>query len=82
MGLHDLFGLVGVVLVMAMYILLQTGRTTAEQPAFSVGNALGSALILFSLAHEFNFAAALIEVFWLLISLYGIWRSLRLRRTG
>lgn len=82
MGLHDVVGLAGVALVMAMYVLLQTGRTTAARPSFSVGNAVGSALILYSLAFDFNFSAALIEVFWLLISLYGIWRALRARRTG
>lgn len=82
MGLHDVVGMVGVALVMVMYILLQTGRTTAERPSFSIGNAVGSALILYSLAFDFNFAAALIEVFWLLISLYGIWRALRMKRSG
>ncbi|MPY72742.1 MAG: hypothetical protein GEU87_00635 [Alphaproteobacteria bacterium] len=82
MGLHDVVGMVGVALVMVMYILLQTGRTTAERPSFSIGNAVGSALILYSLAFDFNFAAALIEVFWLLISLYGLWRALRMKRSG
>lgn len=82
MGLHDVVGMAGVALIMAMYILLQTGRTTAARPSFSIGNAIGSALILYSLAFDFNFSAALIEVFWLLISLYGIWRALRARRAG
>jgi len=80
--LHDLLGLVGVALIVVMYVLLQTGRTAADRPSFSVGNAAGSGLILISLAYDFNFAAALIEVFWLLISLFGLWRALRLRRAG
>ena len=65
MSLHDVVGLAGVALIMAMYVLLQTGRTSAARPSFSIGNAVGSALILYSLAFDFNFAAALIEVFWL-----------------
>jgi hypothetical protein len=81
MSLHDVVGLAGVALIMAMYVLLQTGRTSAARPSFSIGNAVGSALILYSLAFDFNFSAALIEVFWLLISLYGIWRSLRVKRS-
>ena len=81
MSLHDVVGLAGVALIVVMYVLLQTGRTTAERPSFSVGNAVGSALILYSLAFDFNFAAALIEVFWLLISLYGLWRAMRMNRS-
>jgi hypothetical protein len=81
MSLHDVVGLAGVALIMAMYVLLQTGRTSAARPSFSIGNAVGSALILYSLAFDFNFSVALIEVFWLLISLYGIWRSLRVKRS-
>jgi hypothetical protein len=82
MTFHDLLGTLGVGLIVVMYVLLQTGRTTAARPSFSVGNAAGSGLILFSLAYDFNFAAALVEVFWLLVSLYGVWRCLRLRRAG
>jgi hypothetical protein len=82
MALHDAVGMVGVGLIMLMYILLQTGRTTADRPSFSAGNAAGAAMILYSLAFDFNFSAALIEGLWLLISLYGVWRSLRLRRQG
>jgi hypothetical protein len=82
MTLHDLMGLVGVALIIVMYVLLQTGRTTAERPSFSIGNAVGSGLILVSLAYEFNFAAALVEVFWLLVSLFGLWRALRLRQAS
>jgi hypothetical protein len=81
MSLHDVVGLAGVALIMAMYVLLQTGRTSAARPSFSIGNAVGSALILYSLTFDFNFSAALIEVFWLLISLYGIWRAMRMKRS-
>ncbi|NKB60333.1 MAG: hypothetical protein GKS00_28840 [Alphaproteobacteria bacterium] len=60
-----------------MYLLLQSGRIAATRPLFSILNALGSALILISLAYEFNLAAALVEVFWLAISLYGLVRTMR-----
>jgi hypothetical protein len=82
MALHDAVGMVGVGLIMLMYILLQTGRTGADRPSFSAGNAAGAAMILYSLAFDFNLAAVVVEGFWLLISLYGMWRSLRLRRPG
>jgi hypothetical protein len=33
-----------------------------------------------SLAFDFNLSAAVVEGFWLVLSLYGLFRSLRLRR--
>jgi hypothetical protein len=76
MAFHDIFGMLGVTFIVVMYLLLQTGRIDPARPAFSIFNALGAALILLSLAFEFNLAAALIEGFWLLISLYGLGRAL------
>lgn len=77
MTIFDALGLVGVSLIVVAYILLQTRRVTAENPWFSVANAAGSALVLVSLWFEFNLAAAVVEIFWLIVSLYGLWRSLR-----
>lgn len=81
MGFHDIFGMLGVALIVAMYLLLQTGRIDPARPAFSILNALGAGLVLVSLAFDFNLAAVLIEGFWLLISLYGLGRALQRRGT-
>ena len=40
-------------------------------------NALGALMILFSLAFDFNFGAALMEGFWLLVSGLGLYRYAR-----
>lgn len=77
MEFHDIVGAVGVALVIGMYFMLQSGRIEASRPIFSILNAVGSALILISLAYAFNLAAALVEVFWLGISLYGLVRTMR-----
>ena len=79
MAFHEIFGMFGVALIVAMYLLLQTGRIDPDRPVFSVLNALGAGLVLASLAFDFNLAAAVIEGFWLLISLYGLGRALRRR---
>ena len=73
---YDVIGLVGVGLIVVAYILLQAGRVDARNPWFSVVNAVGSGLVLVSLWFEFNLAAAVVEGFWLVVSLYGLWRSL------
>jgi uncharacterized membrane protein YfcA len=77
---HDVLGNIGVVLVLLLYMLLQTERIRATSPAFSVANAVGALLILVSLSQEFNLSAFVIEAAWLLISLYGLVRVLFLKK--
>ncbi len=73
-GWHDMFGNVGVVLVLAAYLLVQLQRLSAIQPPYLIANALGALLILASLMNEFNLSAFVIEAAWLLISAYGLVR--------
>lgn len=78
--LHNGVGLAGTGLILLAYALIQTGRMRAENPAYSVINGAGAAMILFSLIFEFNLAAFVMEVFWLLISAFGLYRGLRARQ--
>ena len=71
---HDVAGTTGVILIVVSYFLLQTGRMRSNSLTYSVSNAVGAALILFSLYFEFNVSAFLVEFFWLLISIVGIVR--------
>lgn len=74
---HNLVGMIGVTLILVSYLLLQTGRMRASQPQYSLANAAGAALVLISLMYDFNLSAVIVESFWLLISLYGLWRARR-----
>lgn len=69
---YDLVGSIGVGIIILTYILLQTERLKSESLAYSIFNALGSGLIAFSLVYSFNLAAFIVEILWLIISLYGI----------
>ncbi len=69
---HDVVGTVGVVLVLAAYLLLQLERLRSDSVWFSFVNALGSGMILVSLTQAFNFSAFVIEVCWIVISVYGM----------
>jgi len=73
-GWHDLLGIIGVVLIIATYMLLQLEKLSATSFLYSATNGLGASLILVSLIYEFNLSAFIIEAFWLLISTYGIVR--------
>lgn len=73
-GWHDALGNIGVATILIAYAMLQRGRLTVSDWGFSAANAIGSALILISLAIDFNLSAAIVEAAWLLISLFGLWQ--------
>ena len=69
---YDFVGSIGVGVIILTYILLQLGKIRSEQIVYSLLNALGASLIIFSLFYNFNFSAFIVEFFWVLISIYGI----------
>lgn len=71
---YDLIGSIGVGIIIFTYILLQTEKLKSESLAYSALNAFGAGLIAFSLIFNFNFSAFIVELFWVLISIYGIAR--------
>ncbi len=73
-GWHDLLGIIGVVSIVATYMLLQLEKQFSTSFLYSAANGLGASLILASLIYDFNLSAFIIEAFWLLISIYGIVR--------
>ena len=74
---HDFFGNLGVLLIIGSYFWMQIGRISGQSTVYSLVNAIGAALVLISLYYEFNLSAALIESFWLLISLLGLFLGRR-----
>jgi len=74
---HDVAGNIGVAFILITYLLLQLGKIRSEALIYSVCNAIGAGLVLLSLYYEFNLSAFIIEGFWVLISLIGIWKALR-----
>jgi len=78
--LFDLGGFIGVLLIVMAYLLLQLDKLPSSSLSFSLLNAVGSLLIMFSLVFKFNASAFLIEVFWFLISLLGLTKWLISRR--
>ena len=75
-GLLDFLGNIGVLILMTAYLLLQLNKLS-NGLLYSILNAVGAGLIVVSLLTNFNLSAFLMEVFWVLISLLGIYRHLR-----
>ena len=78
---EDGVGMLGAALIVAAYWLLQVDRLDSRSLSFSVVNGLGASGILFSLFFNFNLSAFAIESFWLAISIYGVFRAMRLRKS-
>jgi len=74
---YDILGTLGVGVIIIAYVLLQIERIRSEQVMYSLLNAIGALLILISLYYSFNLPSFIVEFFWLLISLFGIARTLR-----
>lgn len=72
----DLVGNIGSALIISTYFLLQVGLIGAKNLWYSLLNFTGAIAITISLIYEFNLSAFIIEVFWILISLVGIFRYL------
>jgi hypothetical protein len=70
-------GLAGTLLVLLAFFLLQAGKLHGNRPIYQTMNAVGAAAIIVSLCYEFNLASMLLEIAWLLISIYGLVRGIR-----
>ncbi len=73
----NIIGLTGVGLILLAYFLLQTGRLSARHIYYSLLNLVGAIMHLYSLIYFLNLASVVIEIFWVVISLYGVWAALR-----
>ncbi|MBN2412505.1 hypothetical protein JXQ31_12520 [candidate division KSB1 bacterium] len=80
LSFYTIIGLPGVFLILLCYFLLQTEKMDATGFLYSFLNLIGAFLILFSLLFAWNLSAALIEVFWIIISFLGIIRYLKRSR--
>ena len=69
---YDIIGSIGVGIIILTYIALQLGKIKSDALLYSLLNAVGASLIIFSLVFNFNFSAFIVEFFWMLISIYGI----------
>ncbi len=77
---RDFLGFLGDGIIIVTYVMLQAEKLASENALYSLLNAVGASLIILSLIYKFNFAAFIVEFFWVLVSLYGLARYLQRRR--
>ena len=74
-SIPDVIGLIGVGLILLTYGLLTLERMDPKGWRYSAGNGIGAVLILISLFYSFNLASFVIEIAWLAISAFGLWKA-------
>jgi paired small multidrug resistance pump len=77
---YDWVGMLGTLLVVGSYFLLQSHRLSGTGLPYQLINITGSSCILVSLAGGFNLAVCMLQLTWIVISVYGIARGWRQRR--
>ena len=79
---YDWIGLLGTLMVLAAFFLLQAGRLSGTGITYQLLNLLGAGGVLVSLLGQFNVSVFFLELAWMLISAYGIARSFKARGTA
>lgn len=75
MTLPDAVGLLGVALYVAAYAGLQLGLLGLADVRYTVLNAVGGLAVIFSLVYNFNLAAFVTQVLWLVFTIVGYLRA-------
>ena len=78
-NLFEAIGVTGFALYVMNYTLLTFHRITSHSSAYFIINLAASSMVLIGLTHSFNLASALIQLFWIVISITAI--ALRLHPT-
>lgn len=70
----DAIGLAGVLAILLAYALTIAGRLDAIRPPALLLNLFGAIAILVSLYGAFNLSAAVMEIAWAAVALFGLLR--------
>jgi|TARA_R110000851_G_scaffold84071_3_gene183561 hypothetical protein len=68
----DIIGYIGVALLVVTYAMLQLDKIDPKGFWYSFNNMIVAMLVTVSLLYTMNKASMVIEVFWFIISAYGI----------
>lgn len=74
-------GTFGVAMILVAYWLLQVEKMSSSGITYSMLNLVGSVFMLISLFRFWNLPSVIIEVFWIGISIYGILKYFKKKKT-
>lgn len=76
-SISDAVGNVGVAILMTTFLLLQVGRIKVESLKYNLLNGSAAALLLINLLFKPNLSGIIIEIWWLVLSVYGFMKVKR-----
>ncbi len=76
MDIYEIIGNIGVISMLAAYVLLQKEKISAHGAWYLGVNLLGAILVIISLLVHWNLPAFLLEAAWALITLYAMFTHL------
>jgi len=79
---YDILGFLGAVAIVAAYFGNMCGLFSSTGLVYPLLNLAGAGLIFYSLLWDWNFSAAVMEGFWMAISIYGLIKFFRAGRAG
>ena len=82
MDIFQWLGFAGMVFIVWAYLILQMGKHTINSLHYQLLNLIGAVLLLISLFVHFNLGSFLIEVFWIGITVYGLYKIWREKKLG
>ncbi len=78
---YEAIGVIGFILYVGNYALLTFNKLNSEDAMYFILNWVAATCVLIGLMSSFNLASALIQVFWIAISSWGIFIRFS-RRSG
>jgi len=82
LDIFQIIGFVGMVCIVYAYLLLQINKIDQKSLKFQLINLVGAILLLISLCVHFNLGSFIIEVFWIIITLYAIYTNRKEKRNN
>lgn len=80
LNIYAAFGFLGVALYLGSYAALQLGYLNGQGGLYAVLNLAAASSVLISLVQAFNLSSAVIQIFWIAISIVGLVRMYLLTR--
>lgn len=78
--LANVIGMLGTAAVVGAYFLVQLDKLDAKGLTYNLLNLIGAVCLLLSLLVHFNLASFVIELFWILASIIGLWHWYKRRK--
>jgi len=68
----EALGILGFTLYVLSYVLLTMGKVSSDNAPYFVMNLCAASLVLIGLTASFNLASAMIQIFWVAVSIFAI----------